>query len=143
MINVSYFGKDAPKTSPAAGQSKAPVWSKTWEKSPFNKGVVMDWKTGKLRTPLFEEEEEATAQAVSNTVINTGSNSVIAKITGGNAASGYILQCYPNYPDLVTDTFSATAFIPAISLGGYVVTTPPADTYIIANYLSLKSIGGD
>ena len=143
MINVSYYGKDAPKTSPAAGQSKAPVWSKTWEKSPFNKGVVMDWKTGKLRTPLFEEEEVAPVTAVSNTVINTGSNSVIAKITGGDAVSGYLLDCYPDYPDLVTDKFTATAFIPTISLGGHVVTEPPSGTYIVANYVSLKSIVGD
>ena len=35
-----------------------PVWSKEWDKSPFGKGAIMDWKTGTVRTPLFEEEEE-------------------------------------------------------------------------------------
>lgn len=143
MISVSYFGKSNTPSEGGSSQAKTPVWSKSWNRSPFNKGVNIDWKTGTIRTPLFEEEEAAPVQAVSNTVINTGSNSVIAKITGGDAVSGYTLQCYPNYPDLSTGAFYAKALIPAISLGGHVVTTHPSDIYIIAHYISLNAIGGN
>ena len=104
MISVSYFGKDSAKTSPAAGQSKAPVWSNTWEKSPFNKGVVMDWKTGKLRTPLFEGDEEEEKKTTTTTV-NSGLDSAVpCQITGGNSLEGYTVNVYARGKDeAVTD----------------------------------------
>lgn len=49
MITVDYFGKN--------GERGNPVWSKTWDKSPFDKGVSVDWKTGTVRTPLYEPPE--------------------------------------------------------------------------------------
>ena len=74
--------------------------------------------------------------------INVSGSSVIAKVTGGDAVSGYTLACYPNYPDVTTEAFSAVAFIPSISLGGYVVPYVPDGTYIIAHYMALTAIGG-
>ncbi len=57
MILVSYYGNSMPPSGDEP-MPHQPVWSKEWDKSPFGKGAVMDWKTGTVRTPLFEEEEE-------------------------------------------------------------------------------------
>lgn len=57
MISISYYGNSMPPSGDEP-MSHQPVWSKEWDKSPFGKGAIMDWKTGTVRTPLFEEEEE-------------------------------------------------------------------------------------
>lgn len=46
-IHLDYYGTD--------GKLK---WSKTWQQSPFEKGATIDWKTGTLRTLLYEEAED-------------------------------------------------------------------------------------
>lgn len=33
-------------------------WSKEWKESPFKKGTVIDWRTGLLKTPLYDPESE-------------------------------------------------------------------------------------
>lgn len=55
MISVSYFGTKSPPNGDALGESK-PLWSKTWDRSPFDKGTIVDWKTGTIRSPLFDPD---------------------------------------------------------------------------------------
>lgn len=50
-IRVSYFGKQDPKTA------TAPVSSYQWDKPPFGEEAKIDWKTGKVRSALFQEEK--------------------------------------------------------------------------------------
>lgn len=56
MISVSYFGTISPPNGDALGESK-PLWSKTWDRSPFDKGTIVDWKTGTIRSPLFDPDK--------------------------------------------------------------------------------------
>ena len=56
MISVSYFGTKSPPNGDALGESK-PLWSKTWDRSPFDKGTIVDWKTGTIRSPLFDPDK--------------------------------------------------------------------------------------
>lgn len=50
MISVAYY-------SNKSKNGGNPVWSKTWSKSPFDKGVVVDWKTGTVRSPLYDPDK--------------------------------------------------------------------------------------
>ena len=59
MISVSYFGTKSPPNGDALGECK-PLWSKTWDRSPFNKGTIVDWKTGTIRSPLFDPDKPDT-----------------------------------------------------------------------------------
>lgn len=50
-IHVSYFGKQNPKTA------TKPISSYTWDKPPFGQEATVDWKTGKVRSALYQEEK--------------------------------------------------------------------------------------
>lgn len=50
-IHVSYFGKQDPKTA------TAPISSYQWDKPPFGQEAKIDWKTGKVRSALYQEEK--------------------------------------------------------------------------------------
>lgn len=38
-------------------------WSKEWRESPFRKGTVVDWKTGTLKSPLYDVEPDKPFEA--------------------------------------------------------------------------------
>ena len=57
-IHVSYFGKQNPKTA------TKPISSYTWDKPPFGQEATVDWKTGKVRSALFQEEKEKIEKVV-------------------------------------------------------------------------------
>lgn len=130
MISVSYFGKS--NTAPAGGpsQAKTPVWSKSWNRSPFNKGVNIDWKTGTIRTPLFDDEPILPAEQL-RSVSAVPNNPVPCLVKGGSSLSGYTVDVYA---DGISEPKTGVGVlfileisgISAISTGSWVMGLPSA-----------------
>lgn len=125
-IHVSYFGKQNPKTA------LKPISSYTWDKPPFGQEPKIDWKTGKIRSALFEEEKKEPP------IKSVASSGVVCKITSGKSASGYFVDVYANGP---CEPKTGTATLSVVEISGS--SDLPIGSWILGFPFTLTITGGN
>lgn len=92
----------------------------------------------KLNLTVTPQSKSRKLPTYGEDVTATGTDVVLAKITGGSAAAGYTVELYSNGRQ-ESSTGTGTVFLPEVSLTG----TLPSGTWVLAHLSEVAVTGGN